>query len=543
MWQRQIRSEDMAVKISADEAAGLIQDGDVVVFAADGLVSFPNEIVDAAERRFLREGHPAGITSLRAAGMGNFIDTGEHGWCHKGMLTRSISSYLSVCPKLCRMVEDDEVQGYMFPLGPLMQLFQEVGRGMPGVLSKIGLGTFMDPRFDGGKLNRLTKKEGEDLVEYIPDFLGEEYLFYKSPGMNVALLRGTSADEHGNISCEREAIDLELLSVAQAVKASGGTVICQVEEIVPLHDIHPRMVKVPGMYIDYIVVAEHPEDIPQNFDRRKNLNYNPAFTGEKVVELSQENVRLPLNHIKVIARRAAMELKKGDKVNFGIGMPTFVPSILAEEGVQEDVTMISETGVIGGVPGAGRDFGCHWNAEAFCDHGEHFSFFDGGNLDVGVFGLSEADREGNMNTSHLNGKISGIGGFTDISTMSKKVIFMGTFTAVGIETEVRGGTIRIVREGKYKKFIGKCSENFLRRIGISQKRKQSSLYHRALRHSKNAGRHDSGGSGSGDRYTDTDYRSVRSRSDPSGGRSEADGRVSVYRGWIFSLQMISAKAV
>ncbi len=176
-----------------------------------------------------------------------------------------------------------------------------------------------------------------------------------------------------------------------------------------------------------------------------------------MVELSQENVRLPLNHIKVIARRAAMELKKGDKVNFGIGMPTFVPSILAEEGVQEDVTMISETGVIGGVPGAGRDFGCHWNAEAFCDHGEHFSFFDGGNLDVGVFGLSEADREGNMNTSHLNGKISGIGGFTDISTMSKKVIFMGTFTAVGIETEVRGGTIRIVREGKYKKFIGKCS--------------------------------------------------------------------------------------
>ena len=185
MFQRQIRSEDMAVKISADEAAGLIQDGDVVVFAADGLVSFPNEIVDAAERRFLREGHPAGITSLRAAGMGNFIDTGEHGWCHKGMLTRSISSYLSVCPKLCRMVEDDEVQGYMFPLGPLMQLFQEVGRGMP------------------------------------------EYLFYKSPGMNVALLRGTSADEHGNISCEREAIDLELLSVAQAVKASGGTVICR----------------------------------------------------------------------------------------------------------------------------------------------------------------------------------------------------------------------------------------------------------------------------------------------------------------------------
>lgn len=454
--EKNTRRRDMAVIISAEEAAELIQDGDVVVFAADGLVSFPNEIVDAAERRFLKEGHPANITSLRAAGMGNFIDTGEHGWCHEGMLTRSISSYLSVCPKLCRMVEDNKVQGYMFPLGPLMQLFQEVGRGMPGVMSKIGLGTFMDPRYDGGKLNRVTMENGENLVEYVPDFLGEEYLFYKSPGMDVALLRGTLADEHGNISCEREAIDLELLSVAQAVKASGGTVICQVEKIVPLHEIHPRMVKVPGMYIDYIVVAEHPGDIPQNFDRRNNLNYNPAFTGEEVVELSQENVSLPLNHVKVIARRAAMELKKGDKVNFGIGMPTFVPSILAEEGAQDDITMISETGVIGGVPGAGRDFGCHWNAEAFCDHGEHFSFFDGGNLDVGVFGLSEADREGNLNTSHLNGKISGIGGFTDISTMSKKVIFMGTFTAVGIETEVKDGKIRIIKEGKYKKFIDKC---------------------------------------------------------------------------------------
>ena len=448
----------MAEIISAEEAAELIQDGDVVVFAADGLVSFPNEIVDAAERRFLKEGHPANITSLRAAGVGNFIDTGEHAWCHEGMLTRSISSYLSVCPKLCRMVEENKVQGYMFPLGPLMQLFQEVGRGMPGIMSKIGLGTFMDPRYDGGKLNRITMEKGEDLVKYIPDFEGEEYLYYKSPGMNIALLRGTSADEHGNISCEKEAIDLELLSVAQAVKASGGKVVCQVERLVPLHKIHPRMVKVPGMYIDYIVVAEHTGDIPQNFDRRNNLNYNPAFTGEKIADLSGENVHLPLNHVKVIARRAAMELKKGDKVNFGIGMPTFVPSILAEEGAQDDITMISETGVIGGVPGAGRDFGCHWNAEAFCDHGEHFSFFDGGNLDVGVFGLSEADCEGNMNTSHLNGKISGIGGFTDISTMAKKVIFMGTFTAVGIETEVKDGKIRIVKEGKYKKFIRKCQK-------------------------------------------------------------------------------------
>ncbi len=448
----------MAEIISAKQAAELIQDNDVVVFAADGLVNFPNEIVEAAEQRFLKEGHPANITSLRAAGVGNFIDQGEHAWSREGMISRTISSYLSVCPALCKMVEDEKIQGYMFPLGPIMQLFQEVGRGMPGVMTKIGLGTFMDPRFDGGKLNKLTKEQGEDLVEYIPDFLGEEYLFYKSPGMDVALLRGTSADPHGNISCEKEALNIEMTAVAQAVKASGGIVICQVERLVELHTVNPHMIKTPGIYIDYIVVAERPEKIPQNFDRRNNLNYNPAFTGEKIVELTQDNIRMPLDHKKVIARRVAMELRKGDHVNFGIGMPTFVPSVLAEAGKQDDIVMISETGAIGGVPGAGRDFGCHWNAEAFADHGEHFSYFDGGNLDVGVFGLSEADKDGNMNVSHLNGRISGVGGFTDISTRSKKVIFMGTFTAVGIETEVGGGEIRIVKEGKFKKFINKCSK-------------------------------------------------------------------------------------
>lgn len=448
----------MVKTITAAQAAELIKDNDVVVFAADGLVSCPTEIIDAVEKRFLREGHPAGITSMRAAGVGNFIDTAEHHWCHEGLLVRTISSYLSVCPKLAKLVADEKVQGYMFPLGPIMQLFQEVGRGMKGVMTKIGLGTFMDARFDGGKLNELTKREGEDLVEYIPDFDGEEYLYYKSPGMNVALLRGTSADEHGNISCEREAIDAEMLAVAQAVKASGGIVICQVDERTKLHATHPRMIKVPGIYIDYIVEAEHPESTPQNFDRRRDKNYNPAFTGETLAHLESENVSIPLDHKKVIARRAAMELKKGDKANFGIGMPTFVPSILAEAGYGDDIAMISETGVIGGMPGAGRDFGCHWNPEAFTDHAAHFSFFDGGNLDVGIFGLSESDMYGNINVSHLNGKVSGVGGFTDISMTSKKVIFMGTFTAVGIETEISDGTIKIVKEGKYKKFIKKCEE-------------------------------------------------------------------------------------
>ncbi|MGN1350569.1 MAG: malonate decarboxylase subunit alpha [Anaerovoracaceae bacterium] len=449
----------MAEIISAAQAAELIHDGDSIVFAADGLVCFPNEIVDAVEQRFLREHHPAGITSIRAAGMGNWGDAGEAHWCHDGMITRAINSYMSVCPPLCHLVEENKIQGYMFPLGPIMQLFREIGRGMPGILSKVGLGTFADARKDGGKLNRLTMEQGADFVKYIPDFEGEDYLWYTLPKLNVALLRASSADPHGNLSIDREAEEIELLSVAQAVKASGGIVICQVDEMVDLHTVNPHMIKVPGIYVDYIVVAENYDEIPQNMARKKGVNYEPAFTGEVLKEISPKTVVVPLDERKVIARRAAMELKAGDNVNMGLGMPTTVPVVLAEAGVDHMITMISETGTIGGVPGTERlDFGCHWNAEAFSDHGEHFSFFDGGCLDCGVFGLSEVDRDGNMNTSHLNGKITGVGGFTDISTNAKKVLFIGTFTAVGLKTEVKDGTIHILQEGKYKKFVEECKK-------------------------------------------------------------------------------------
>lgn len=449
----------MAEIITAEQAAELIKDKDAVIFAADGLVCFPNELVEAVEQRFLNTGHPADITSIRAAGMGDWGSAGEAHWCHDGMITRAINSYMSVCPPLCQRVEENKIQGYMFPLGPIMQLFHEIGRGMPGMLSKIGLGTFMDARNEGGKLNQLTLDEGEDFVKYIPDFLGEDYLWYTLPKLNVALLRASSADPHGNISIDKEAEEIEVLAVAQAVKSSGGIVICQVDELVDLHTVNPHMIKVPGIYIDYIVPAKNYDAIPQNMARTKGETYEPAFTGEVIKKIEKQAASVPLNERKVIARRAAMELKPGYNVNMGLGMPTTVPMVLAEAGVDEKITMISETGVIGGVPGTERrDFGCHWNPEAFSDHGEHFSYFDGGNLDCGVFGLSEVDADGNMNTSHLNGRITGVGGFTDISSNAKKVLFIGTFTAVGLKTEIGGGTIKIVQEGKFKKFIKKCDK-------------------------------------------------------------------------------------
>ena len=444
--------------ITAVQAASLINDDDVVVFAPEGLSNFPNEIVSAVEQRFLKEGHPRNITSMRAAGMGNFKDQGEHLWCHEGLLTRSISSYLAVCPKLAGLVEENKVQAYMFPMGAILQMYMAVGRGLPGALTRVGLGTFMDARQDGGKCNQLTIDEGEDLVQYIPDLMGEDYLFYKSPGMNVALLRGTYADKNGNISCENEISDMELMAVAQAVKASGGIVIVQVEKIVEVYGILARLVKLPGIYVDYVVLAENRHEIPQNGGRLTYDKYNKGFIGKKVVEIQQDDIRLPLDHKKVIARRAAMEIRRGDSVNFGIGMPQNIPSILTECGREGDITMISETGVIGGVPGVDRDFGCHWNPEAFSDHGMHFSYFDGGMLDVGVFGIGEVDASGDMNTSHLNGRITGIGGFTNITIGAKKVLFVGTFTAGGLKTRVGDGKLTILQEGKFKKFIDKCAK-------------------------------------------------------------------------------------
>ena len=450
----------MAKVITAQQAAELVKDKDVIAFAADGMVGFPTELVWAVRDRYLNEGHPRDITSYRTSGMGDFQDDeyGEGPWCEPGLLKRAINSYLSVCPRLANTIADNKIQGYMFPLGPLSQVLKSAARGMPGTLSKVGLSTFMDARYGGGKCNELTEQEGEDLVKYIPDFEGEEYLWYKSPGFNVAFLRGTTADINGNISCEKENTDPEILNTAQAVKSSGGIVIVQVERIAAVNEIHPRMVEVPGIYVDYIVVEQKPERVPQTMARFKREDYQPAFNGGAIISMKQNNETLPLNATKVMARRAAMEIPHGGLVNFGLGMPQNIPSVLNECGQSDRVKMISETGVIGGIPAQGRDFGSHYNPEAILDRAAHFCFFDGGNLDVGVFGLGEVDENGDMNTSHLNGSMTGIGGFTDISSCSKKVLFMGTFTAKGLKEEVKDGKLNILHEGQFNKFIKKCAK-------------------------------------------------------------------------------------
>lgn len=446
--------------ITADEAASLVNDGDLCATSTDGLVSYPNELFDAIERRFIREGHPHDIGMSHCGGLGNWsMDIGEVVLSrNKGLLTTSFSSFVGTNPVMVDQIINNEIKCYMLSIGVLQQLLHEIGRGMPGLLTRVGLGTMMDPRLDGCKCNEYTEKHGVDVVDYIPDFQGQDWLWFRKPPFKVALLAATTADKKGNVSCEDYPMNTALLNFAMGVRACGGIVIVQVQKVVEVGEIHPRMVKVPSTLVDYIVVAEHPEKVPQNMERLTADRYEPALTGGRRVEMKQEAHTLPLDMKKVIARRAAQELVDGQAVNMGIGMPQMIGEILAEQGRGDKFTPISETGSIGGVPGMGRDFGCHWNVEALIDHCDHFSYFDGGNLDVGIFGLSEVDQYGNLNVSHLSGKIIGLGGFTDIVLNSKKSLFIGTFTAAGLKTEVADGKIRILKEGRINKFVKDCTK-------------------------------------------------------------------------------------
>ncbi|BAF59758.1 acylCoA:acetate/3-ketoacidCoAtransferase [Pelotomaculum thermopropionicum SI] len=344
-------------------------------------------------------------------------------------------------------------------------MYREQGRGMPGVLSKVGLGTFMDPRVDGGCLNPSAKRITEELkaqdkefIKYIPDFLGEEYLFYRGLPYTKGLIRATTADENGNITAENEVYNLELSAVARAVKAYGGTVIVQVERLAKAGSLDPKLVKVSRNLVDYVVVAENPEDIVHGLWPHgvKKYTYWQGFTGRIRVPIKEALKPMPLDPQKVIVRRALMEAQPGWMCNFGIGLPTFCGNVLAEEGVYDEITLISESGSIGGVPGSGPDFGCHWNVEASVDQGEHFDWFDGTGIDFGVFGLSEAQEDGSINTSYLNGVTLGVGGFANIAANAKVALFIGTFTTKGLEETIEDGKLVIKKEGKIKKFVKKC---------------------------------------------------------------------------------------
>lgn len=454
----------MTKTMTAVQAAALVPDeASIIISCSGGGVNEPTKILAALEQRFLNTAHPTDLTVCHPCGLGDHKGGGTDRFAHAGMTKRVIAGHWSWSPRICQMVLNDEIEAYCFPQGVISHLFRAMAGGRPGVLTHVGLGTFVDPRLEGGKSNERTQ---EDMVQLL-QVNDREYLFYKAFPVQVAIIRGTTADEHGNITMEQEGVTLEALAAAQAAHNAGGMVLVQVKRLAQAGTLDARDVKIPGILVDAVVV-----DGDQTMSAF--TTYDPAYAHE---------VRVPVHGIKpmemdvrkIIARRAALELVPNSVCNIGFGIADGVASVAAEEGIFDRFTLTIEQGAVGGIPAGGGDFGLAANAEALMDAPYQFDFYDGGGVDCTFLSFAQVDMQGNVNVSKFAGRFIGPGGFINISQNAKKAVFCGTLTAGGAKLEIVDGALRIEQEGKFKKFVGEA-EQITYSGEYARKRGQEVLY-------------------------------------------------------------------
>ena len=428
---------------SVESAMELIRSGETI--ATSGFVGCgtPDALLDGLARRFRESGDPAGLTLLFAAGQGDGGEQGLNRLAEPGLLRRVVGGHWGLIPRVAALAVSGQIEGWNLPQGVISRLYRDMAAGLPGTVSRIGLHTFVDPRSQGGRVNERTT---DDLVEVV-HLGGEELLFYRATPIDVALLRGTSADEHGNITMEREALTLDNLAMACAARNNGGKVIVQVERIVAAGSLDPRLVKIPHILVDAVVVAP-----PELHRQTYATAFNPGYAHEVRIPLDLIPP-MPMNERKIAARRAAMELPDGGVVNLGIGMPDGVSTVAAEEHVIDRITLTTEPGIVGGMPASGGDFGAALNPDALIDQNQQFDFYQGGGLDLTVLGMAELDADGNVNVSRFGPRLTGAGGFIDISQSARTVVFVGTFTAGGMQVGISDGRLTILSEGRSRKLV------------------------------------------------------------------------------------------